>query len=436
MARIARWGIRLLLLLMALVTAGGGLAVSQTTPARAAGCTSTATPIGALPPAIPIFCEAAIGTAPATFQSGSDGWRDDFGYGTNIVTLGDGYTVFDNLGGKGIQSQHWRQNKHWMVDVFGMRSDVGGAMMRPNHSFHFQNGKLVIEAQVAASIDAYGSAGGDVWPELIVSTAPNPTNVVDGGLYAYGEFGGYWTLGCRLQGSRQPICALFDNSGRTVFDGGRRFEISFFQDTEGAGATHTGGGPYSDAANAAWRVCNGTNPDVYCRDTCRWELTRDTLTLFVNGIQYMQHYLGSSPQFQLPDALVNGPVYVYFADRVYEPGNVVTRFHWQHLAVNPTTLTAEAPAPANTGAPAAPAGQGQEATPAAQLPATRPDTPATSPTKENSRARPGTTNTPLSLVVRLARTYWWAPLVLMLLGGATVGVLILRSRLRVRPPPA
>src|SRR5262252_1890714 len=144
MAQLGRSAARFLLL-VALLSAGAAPAVSQTAPARAAACTSTATPVGALPPAIPIFCETAIGTALSTFQTGPDSWRDDFGFGTKIVSLGDGYTVFDNLSGRYIQTQHWRQNNHWMVDVFGTPNDVGGAMMRPNRTFTFQNGKLVIE---------------------------------------------------------------------------------------------------------------------------------------------------------------------------------------------------------------------------------------------------------------------------------------------------
>jgi hypothetical protein len=419
MAQLARSAARLILL-VALLSAGAAPAVSQTAAARAAACTSTATPVGALPPAIPIFCETAIGTALSTSQTGPDSWRDDFGFGTKIVSLGDGYTVFDNLSGQYIHSQHWRQNKHWMVDVFGTPSDVGGAMMRPNRSFTFQNGKLVIEAQVAAGIEAYG---GDAWPEIVVSTSPQPGKVVDGGLYAYGAFGGYWTTGCRLQSSRVPICALFDNTGRTVFTGGRRFELSFFQESEGPGAFHSGGGPYTAATNAAWRTCDGTNPDVNCRDMFRWELTRDRLTLFVNGVQYMQHYLGSSPEFQLPDAIVNGPVYVYFAERVYQPRNVVTRFHWQHLAVNPAELAGIAPA-----------------TVPETVPSAGPPTPAATPATDTGAPtpRPAKTSTSLSLVARLASGYWWAGWalsVILLLAGAGIGALALRSRSRVRRPP-
>src|SRR5215470_13996569 len=95
MAQLARTAARFALLVV-LLSASAAPAVSQTASARAAACTSTATPVGALPPVIPIFCETAIGTALSTFQTGSDSWRDDFGFGTNIVSLGDGYTVFDN----------------------------------------------------------------------------------------------------------------------------------------------------------------------------------------------------------------------------------------------------------------------------------------------------------------------------------------------------
>ena len=38
----------------------------------------------------------------------------------------------------------------------------------------------------------------------------------------------------------------------------------------------------------------------------------------------------------LPDAIVNGDVYVYFSDWVYEtvPDRVV-RYHWDRVAINP-----------------------------------------------------------------------------------------------------
>jgi hypothetical protein len=90
--------------------------------------------------------------------------------------------------------------------------------MRPDIPFRFVNGKLVVEAEVSASIEEYGPVDSIAWPELVVSTSPQPTGHVVDDLYSYGQFGGFWTVGCRLQSSRWPICAMYDNTGRVVSD--------------------------------------------------------------------------------------------------------------------------------------------------------------------------------------------------------------------------
>ena len=38
---------------------------------------------------------------------------------------------------------------------------------------------------------------------------------------------------------------------------------------------------------------------------------------------------------QLPDAVLNGDVYVYMASWIYKPDSEVVRFHWDRLAINP-----------------------------------------------------------------------------------------------------
>jgi hypothetical protein len=291
------------------------------------------TPSGALPPALPIWC-TPLARGASTVTNGANSWVDDFNHNLSNAEMGDGYRVFENQGASVYRTEHFRHNDHWMVDVSGVDGDgpgpwnFGGGAVRPDRSFTFQDGKLVVEADAAAGIDEYG---GSAWPEIVVTAAPAPSGLVDES-YAYGMFKGYWTVGCRLQSSRQPICAMYDDTGRGPGDGGRRFEISFFQH-EGA-AQVFGGGPFSPETDKAWRVCHQTDPDLNCRDRFRLELSRDTVTLSVNGTKYMEHR-GLPADKQLPDALLQGDVYVYFASWINKPEAPVTRFHWDRLAVNP-----------------------------------------------------------------------------------------------------
>jgi hypothetical protein len=291
------------------------------------------TPAGALPPALPAWCSAPT-TGRATFVDGPTSWLDTFDHGLSEADMGPGYRVFDNQGASVYRTQHFRHNDHWMVDVSGVDQDgqgpwnFGGAVARPDRGFRFRDGKLVVEVDAAAGVKEYG---GSAWPEIIVTTAPTPTGVVDDS-YAYGIFKGHWAVGCRLQSSRQPICAMYDDTGRGSGSGGRAFEISHFQHE---GATQvSGGGPFTPEQDAAWRVCEGTDADLNCRDRFRWELSRDTLTLYVNGVKYMEHR-GLPSNKQLPEALLNSEVYVYLASWIYKPAAPVTRFHWDRIAVNP-----------------------------------------------------------------------------------------------------
>lgn len=302
-------------------------------------CDATKVTLGVLAPTMPAWCMDLF-DAPSTFQSSGNSWVDNFDHGLAMAGMGSGYKTFTQTNNHTFQAAHFRHNDHWMVDLKGESldaqwgaSDVGGVTMRPDRSFRFENGKLVIEAVAAAGVADYGL---NAWTEIDVTTAPAPTGKVVDNLYGYGIFGGHWTLGIRLQSSREPIVALYDNSGRTFFEGGRQFELSFFQH-EGA-AEVIGGTPYGEQANA-WRVCKGTDPDKECRDHFRWELTRETITLYVNGVKYMEHR-GLPPAKQLPDALLNGDVYIYFSSWMARPGADAIRYHWDRIAVNPTDVGA------------------------------------------------------------------------------------------------
>ncbi len=307
------------------------------------------TPIGALPPAMPMLCDTMATGVASTFSNGANSWVDDFNHHASMAELGPGYLTFErsSLGGT-AKTGHFRHNEHWMADVYAP-GQTGGTQMRPNRSFRFENGKLVVEVEVAAGIEDYE---GFAWPELTVTTAsspassaagrvgPTPATSIGDDLYAYGQFGGQWSVGIRLTGAR-PIAALYDTTGRG-FPCGRVWEISWFQDGFSPGTgdcpkarqfSTWGGGEW--AAPGAVRHCAGTDPDINCRDRFRWELTQSTITLYANGRKLMEHT--ALPGFKaLPDALVNSPVYVYFSDWVYKDvPNRVVRYHWDRVAVNP-----------------------------------------------------------------------------------------------------
>lgn len=307
----------------------------------------------------PVWC-SMLGPEPLSRVSGDNSWLDDFHTNVNMGTLDDGegdYRIFHNAGASTYEDRYFRNQNHWMIDIAGFGPDgfgnchgsgdganpnpagcynFGNTVMRPNRSFTFQpDGHLIVEADVAAGQVDYA---GNAWPEIVVTQADRPTGIVDS-LYAYGDFANNWTFGCRLQPSRVPICALYDNTGRTVAQGGRVDEISFWQ---GQGAQSVFGGEpgISTALDNAWRVCQHDEPDLYCRDRFRMDLTKDSVTLYVNAVKYFE-VTGLPPEKQLPDAFIKSPVYVYDASTIFKPyvdsiGNYpVTRFHWNHFAVNP-----------------------------------------------------------------------------------------------------
>jgi hypothetical protein len=127
---------------------------------------------------------------------------------------------------------------------------------------------------------------------------------------------------------------------------------------EQVGTSSFGGAPdNAGPLDKAWRTCNGTDPDINCRDRFRMELTKTSVTIYVNGVKYFEQRGLKVP---FPDALVNGNVYVYFAGWEVRQSADTIRYHWDHLAVNPGAgpLTAAPPPPAQqpASAPAAPAG--------------------------------------------------------------------------------
>jgi len=339
------------------------MAVTGTFPPDPAACaampgggaipTGQANPPGSeSEPMAPIWCFPLAAPVAPTRVSGANDWVDTFTGVTNMGRFNDGdydYRVFDNIKSSGnpvpFKTQHFTNNNHWMDDNSG--GQLGGTMIRPNRSFKFENGKIVVEADVAAGITGYvGANGGDTaWVEMEVSAAPSPfNNPVTDNLYAYGRFGGFDTVGCRLNPGGAPICSYEAARGRTAtgteglypcFDAepARLYEISWF---EQCGTIHSGG--LRSGSSSPWRQCSSASqvPDMMCRDRFRMELTKDSLTLYVNGFKYFQDANMPSKAW-LPDNVVNGttPVYLYLSDWEDNPDQPAYRFHWQRIAVNP-----------------------------------------------------------------------------------------------------
>lgn len=307
-------------------------------------CRPSEPPRGAVPPAPPAWC-TTLAPAVATGEDGADRWVDGFRNGLQMGAFPPGYQVFEAARPSVIfRTKHFVHNEHWMVDVAGRGdppteyegdprdlatgSHYGGGMVRPERSFRFSDGKLVIEFDVAAGMLAYN----DGWPEVVVTTAAAPTGRETDPLHAIGVFGGAPSVGCRLYTDRTANCSAFDATGRTIADGGRVFELSA-QDSGGAAVTF-GGAPKNAALAAAWRLCAPEDPDTRCRDRFRIELSADTIRVYANDVLYMEHQ-GLPPGHRIPDALLNGDVYVYFASWVYLGQAETLRFHWGRIAINP-----------------------------------------------------------------------------------------------------
>jgi hypothetical protein len=339
-------------LALALVLAGTLIAAPPTDP----NCSPNVVPTGQSnppgsesEPMAPIWCFTLNPQGPPTRVTGANDWVDTFQGVTPMGRFDDGdldYRVFDAVQNGGqARTQHFTNNNHWMDDNAG--GFLGGAMIRPNRSFRFEGGKLVVEVDVAAGISGYlDPGGGDVaWPEVDISTADSPDGhpVVDG-LYAYGRFGGFDTFGCRLHAGQKFTCsyeaARAGANGRDThpcfeFSPARLVEISGF---EACGTTHFGGDPGFGAPGQYFRTCDSVSqvPDMMCRDRFRLELTQDGLTAYVNGVLYFQD-TGWPARNQLTEAIASGstPVYVYLSDWQATPSQPAYRFHWARLAINP-----------------------------------------------------------------------------------------------------
>lgn len=300
-------------------------------------CEPSASPIGAIPAGPPAWCLPLVAGV-STARSAANSWVDRFDSGLDHTRFPTVYRVFDAARSSTVSlTRHFVHNGHWMVDVAGSggspdeyegdRRDVllathwGGGLVRPDRTFRFADGRLTVEFEVAAGMLAYH----DGWPEIVVTTAAAPTGVDVDPTHAIGIFGGATSVGLRLYTDRTALSSAYDAAGRI-------FELSSDR-SEGA-TTSFGGSPATPAQAAAWRLCAPTDPDTACRDRFRVEFTRDSVTLWVNGTLYFVRS-GLPAGKQLPTALTDGDLYVYFASWAYLARSATERFHWGAIAINP-----------------------------------------------------------------------------------------------------
>lgn len=301
-----------------------------------------ANPPGEPEPMRPVWCYR-LPPMTATRVEDTNSWVDDFDTGSNMGRFQDGdmgYRVFPDIdNGAPRRSSLFLNQNHWMVDTAG--GSNGGVLVRPDRSFRFENGELVIEADVAAGLPAYSDSAS---VEVDVSTAPAPTGHVVDQQYGYGLFGGAWTFGCRFQADRQITCSLFNASGTpgdaAVFgnEEGRVWQMLPFQHV---GTTNVGGDATGENGDA-FRACDPGRMDLLCRDRFRLELTKDSVRILVNGQLYFEQS-GIAPKYQLPAELLDGDVYTYFTSWVNRPLEPAYRFHWDRVAVNPAGPPMPAP---------------------------------------------------------------------------------------------
>ena len=303
-------------------------------------CSDAVTPLGALPPAVPAWC-VNLGISADSAVRGVNSWTDEFRSGAVNSRIASSYRVFElgrSRASSVFKTQTFAHNGHWMVDVaghgaplgiypdsvddFAIGPNNGGALMRPDATFRFVDGRLVIDIDVAAGIDAYGD---HAWPEIVVTTANAPTPYETNGWYAAGIFGGYPVVACGLPADRLSECRIYDRETITAH----------LNAASSAGAVFAeGGAPTTPARDAAWRRCAAAQADEICRDRFELVLERDAVTLSVNGVRYMEHR-GLPAASRLPEELLRSDVYVYFASWTYLGDPAVVRFHWGRIAINP-----------------------------------------------------------------------------------------------------
>lgn len=281
-----------------------------------------------------------------------------------VQTLNDtdySYRVFPRLLGPegSFKWGSFINTNHWMIDLVDV-SDFrlsGGILISPDQTFHFENGRLVVEADAAPGAPGMGSA--DHFYELDISGADAPTPWVTDALYGYGQFGGTGAIGCRIEGGL--ICAMYDNSnrvtggecpndGRACTDnGGRPGRV---WETQGAGTANTaasvqGGYPQWPIPGTnlhvsdVFRHCADNGHDLHCRDRWRMEFEKDSIHVFANGypVMLIDGLFARNPATgadnRIPDAWLNNGARFYMTSWINGGQHSPLRWHWNNVAVNP-----------------------------------------------------------------------------------------------------
>ena len=321
-------------------TSGSIEAAHQHAGDATVACADPSPPLGALPPAVPAWC-LSLASGVDSAVRGVNSWTDEFKSGAVNARIASSYRLFE-LGriraSTVFKTEHFAHNGHWMVDVAGHGAPLGiypdsvddfvigpnngGALMRPDATFRFVDGRLVIEVDVAAGMTSYGD---HAWPEIVVTPAAAPTPYETNGWYAAGVFGGSPVVACGLPADRLSECRIYDRETITAY----------LNAESSAGASSAqGGAPTTPSRDAAWRTCTVAQADEACRDRFRIVLEEDSISLSVNGVPYMEHR-GLPNAARVPDELLRSAVYVYFASWTYLGDPAVVRFHWGRIAINP-----------------------------------------------------------------------------------------------------
>jgi hypothetical protein len=349
-------------------------ASAQTIPAPNPNCTplgpnvvpaGQANPSDEPEPMGPVWCFPLV-SEPTTRTSGANDWVDSFETNVQMGHLNDGemgYRVFEAFNGDPgtFKQQTFVNNNHWMVDLAKLSSFnlSGGVMLTPNRSFQAENGRLVIEADVAAGADGLG--GADEFVEIDLTSASAPTGTTVDPLYGYGKFGRVGAVGCRLErqlDGAHIVCAMYDDTARdaggTDVTGGPIGRPGRVWETQGAGTANTaasvvGGYPSYQIPGTnlrvsdVWRQCEANQMDMFCRDRFRLEITKTSVAIFVNGYRVydIQGLFAENPATgadnRIPDAFLSSgrPYFTSWNNGTHYP---VYRFHWGRVAVNPHNI--------------------------------------------------------------------------------------------------
>ena len=347
---------KLILTVAFLAAVGVGVLADSRIPraVESAICT-TQPPLGGIAPQVPEWCNHENIDAVDTHHEAANAWVDDFNHGESHKELSSVY-AHGKANGAACDIIHFSHNNHWMADIQGDNGQwptLCAAWMRPDRTFRpDSSGKVIIEFEVASPIAGTRDAPGlsDAWPEFTLSTDPSPGNLRQNGTYIYETMAGHWTFGCRMQQSKHPICALYQPADGPPAQPYRRWEIN---QNGGDVASDKNGGPATGALAAAWVGCTSIqDPDTVCRNKHRVEITATTIKFFVNGVEGYSAVLMNNELGNVLNA--PGGFYVYFGDFAYRISqDVVVRFHWDRLAINPHLFSGTEPTPTVTSTPTA-----------------------------------------------------------------------------------